>query len=266
MWAAGYRIIDIPTGYRIFLVDDADEYVSLETATGRLNVFEEAFFGMTPLPALFALFPDETPSLHEDARQRVWYGFEQLGKMPNRAGPKFVYAHFETPHPPFVFGANGEARALDHEVYGRYSDRQIREFVVGYRDQIQYINGLVIDALTQIVRDSDVSPVIILQGDHGLRLFKGVTSRNSCLIESFAILNALRLPGIEEERLYPAISPVNTFRLIFDSYFGTEFGLLPDRSFFSGRRRILKFEDITGRAESCTTVEATPNGPVRIRR
>ena len=30
---------------------------------------------------------------------------------------------------------------------------------------------------------------------------------------------------------YPTISSVNTFRLLFDHYFGTQLGMLPDRSF-----------------------------------
>ena len=33
------------------------------------------------------------------------------------------------------------------------------------------------------------------------------------------------------DALYPSISPVNTFRLILDRYFGTRLGLLPDRGY-----------------------------------
>jgi hypothetical protein len=46
------------------------------------------------------------------------------------------------------------------------------------------------------------------------------------------ILNAYYLPG-EESRLYPTITPVNTFRIILDAYFGQDYPLLPDVSRYS---------------------------------
>jgi hypothetical protein len=49
-----------------------------------------------------------------------------------------------------------------------------------------------------------------------------------------AILNAYYLPGEGAAALYPSISPVNTFRAIFDGWFGGEFDLLEDVSYFAG--------------------------------
>ena len=34
-------------------------------------------------------------------------------------------------------------------------------------------------------------------------------------------------------KLYPAISPVNSFRLIFNEYFGANYPLLPDQTYIS---------------------------------
>ena len=48
-----------------------------------------------------------------------------------------------------------------------------------------------------------------------------------------AILNAYYLPGNGGNSLYPAISPVNTFRVVFNAYFGGRFPLLPDTSYYS---------------------------------
>ena len=45
------------------------------------------------------------------------------------------------------------------------------------------------------------------------------------------ILNAFYLPGISMDAISPTITPVNTFRLIFNLYFGTDFPLLPDKSY-----------------------------------
>jgi len=46
-------------------------------------------------------------------------------------------------------------------------------------------------------------------------------------------LNAYHLPeGVNGAGLYPSISPVNSFWVIFNRYFGQDLELLPDRSYF----------------------------------
>ena len=119
------------------------------------------------------------------------------------------------------------------------------------------------DTIDHLVRDSEISPIIVVQGDHGFRLFEAPKPDDTCLVESFAILNALRLPGVPSERLYDSISPVNTFRLIFDSYFGTELGHLEDRSYFANYFGFFNFVDVSDRVTTCTGVRMTPKGPVR---
>jgi hypothetical protein len=57
-------------------------------------------------------------------------------------------------------------------------------------------------------------------GDHGLR------SDNR-----YKILNAYYLPEDGSQNLYSAITPVNSFRLIFDTYFGSNYGLTHDTSY-----------------------------------
>ena len=49
--------------------------------------------------------------------------------------------------------------------------------------------------------------------------------------DAWGILNAYYLPGIGQGDLYPTISPVNSFRVVFNQYFGGKFPLLPDLSF-----------------------------------
>lgn len=48
-----------------------------------------------------------------------------------------------------------------------------------------------------------------------------------------AILNAYYLPGADPASLYAAISPVNTFRVIFNQYFGGNYPMLEDVSYYS---------------------------------
>ena len=47
------------------------------------------------------------------------------------------------------------------------------------------------------------------------------------------ILNAYYLPDGGNKALYPTITPVNTFRVIFNTYFGGNYELLPDVSRYS---------------------------------
>ena len=46
---------------------------------------------------------------------------------------------------------------------------------------------------------------------------------------------------------------MNSFRLIFDTYFGTDLGLLDNRFYFADRSGIWNFIDVTDAAETCST-------------
>jgi hypothetical protein len=63
-----------------------------------------------------------------------------------------------------------------------------------------------------------------MMGDHG------IDDRNRT-----EILNVYYLPDGGDAKLYPAISPVNTFRIIFDTYFGANYSLLPDNTYYKGK-------------------------------
>ena len=79
----------------------------------------------------------------------------------------------------------------------------------------------------------------------------------ACLRDLFTNLNAIHIPHPEgKEAFYDSISPVNTFRLIFDTYFGSDLGFLDDRSFFTTmlnqEEADMSFIEVTGKQESCS--------------
>jgi hypothetical protein len=76
--------------------------------------------------------------------------------------------------------------------------------------------------LRSIIKQSTVPPIIVIQADHG---FPEDTTRPR-------ILNPYFLPGAEPGLVSDRITPVNTFRTIFNNYFGQNFPILVDRSFF----------------------------------
>jgi hypothetical protein len=91
-----------------------------------------------------------------------------------------------------------------------------------YAGQVTYINSQILPIIDAILAQSEVQPIILLQGDHGF----DPPNR-------MEILNTYLVPDEVKAQLYPGITPVNSFRLLFDVYFGAGYGLLPDRSYYS---------------------------------
>jgi hypothetical protein len=61
------------------------------------------------------------------------------------------------------------------------------------------------------------------------------------------ILNAYYLPDLDSNPLYPSITPVNFFRLVFNLYFGTCLELLPDRNYVYYPGKPYRFYDVMDR-------------------
>lgn len=248
----GYRTIAFQTGFYFTDHPDVDVYYS---GGSRLNEFENLLLAGTPFDILakqLNLKPsDQSYPAH---RQRVLSDFDKLGQIPNMPGPKFVFAHIISPHPPFVFDANGRPRqpgwsysVADGDDYpGTWAD--YRE---GYIGQVQFINQMLEKTINAILARSSTPPIIILQGDHGPGGFLNWSSpEESCLWERTSILNAYFLPGDAGKQLYPTISPVNSFRVILNAYFGADLKLLPDQTYFTSHRLPRQIIDITDERQS----------------
>ena len=229
----GYTIVSFETGFYAIQWMDADVYLfpPRDKSLGelfnvaRINDFEALLLQTTAAWALIDLvdLPDQLTRILPDLnspisvyRERTLYVLDQFAndRVPSISGPKFVYVHLILPHPPYVFGPNGEV--IDEEK----DDLDLE----AYRDQLIYTNKRILDIVARIVRSAPKPNIIILQGDHGLLVSPA---------ERVAILNAYYLPDGENAWLYPSISPVNTFRGIFNQYFHADYELLEDRSYFS---------------------------------
>jgi hypothetical protein len=179
--------------------------------------------------------------------RRVHYQFDKLSLLPSIKDPTFVFAHFLVPHEPPVFDENGNF--LTREKASQRSDRE--NFVT----QIVFINKKMKALINKLQSDSDPQPIIIVQSDEGpypqnrkitFNGFDWESASDAQIREKMGILNAYYLPDVNQNVLYPSITPVNSFRIIFNLYFGTELELLPDESYiFSDTRHIYKFINVT---------------------
>ena len=146
-------------------------------------------------------------------RERIFYALDHLPETTAIPSPKFVFAHIVSPHTPFLIGPDGEM--VDKDIDNKD----------GYRGQVTYINKRITPVLGQIIAQSQTPPVIIVQADHGAVI--------SDPPHRMQILNAYYLPGGGDRLLYDSISPVNSFRLVFNYYFGTSYKLLDDLPYYS---------------------------------
>ena len=180
-------------------------------------------------------------------RECVLYNFDKLAEVATVKEHTFVFAHFYVPHTPYVFDRDGGYPTVD-EVNKR-SERD------NYVNQLVFTNGKVRELIDELLSSSEPSPIIILQADEGPfpegthGHFNWEEATEAQFREKFGILNAYYLPNVDQDVLYSSITPVNSFRVVFNLYFDTDFKLLPDRSYAFDSGHIYKFFDVTDKAK-----------------
>ncbi len=193
--------------------------------------FSSALLRMTALGAIGAgagAQPFDRAVLYE----HTLYEFRVLERLADEPGPKFVFAHFLVPHPPYVFEPDGS--------FVRDEPISTEDERAGYIRQLQYTNERILGLVDRLLdRPPDERPIILIQADEGPfparydageARFDWRTATTAELAEKFGILSAYHLPGVEPEAagLYPEITPVNSFRVVFNTYFDADLPLLPD--------------------------------------
>ena len=206
---------------RTFRYEGQDEFSTVLAQTTLLRAFNE---------------PEAAPTDPWDwrvLREHTLYELDRLDEIPSLPGPKYVFAHLLLPHDPYVFNADGSFTGREQvDAAGSAGElpapAQLRE----------HANASLVD---RILAASGPDAVIMLQADEGpfparYRAdewgFEWREATDEELEEKFGILYAMRVPGadLEAAGFHDAITPVNTFRLIFNARFGTDLPLLPDRS------------------------------------
>ena len=241
----GYKYVHFQSGFGLTDYNENAD-VNIKVKSSRLNRFSMMLLKMSILQPLTKNF------IANDLRNRYVYTFYQLAEMPKIKGPKFVFAHLVSPHPPFVFGRNGEPvkefkdTPATTDVF-MYADWEPPE---RYVDQLAYTSKRIDWVVGQIIANSKTKPIIILQADHGPavsakgqeRLDSRPFDQRPYYMKARAeIFNAYYMPGGKNAALFESITPVNTFRVIFNEYFKTNYEPLPDITYYSTYSMPFKF-------------------------
>lgn len=244
----GYKIMAFSSGRYETEIENADIYMGGGWAP---DEFQNSIISTTPIPGILKMI--KAPDQFDMHRSRILYTFRHLPDAADIKGPVFVFAHIEAPHPPFVFGRNGEAVKTDimfREHDGDWLVRKGRlsrdQYVKYYVDQLIFVNARLKTAVETILARSDTPPIIILESDHGPRsMLYWSEPEKTNFEECMSILSAYYLPADGAGYLHEDMTPVNTFRVIFNRYFGTGYEILEDKNFFSTAGHPYKFIDVT---------------------
>jgi hypothetical protein len=195
--------------------------------------FMEKFLETTLVhPLLKLFFQNYDPQFRKVHHKLITNQVNYLKEYSKIEGPKFVFAHLFLTHTPFVFDQYGNYQT-------DYEEKQ-KDLPELRKNMYTYANALYKDIVNTILSNSKNDPIIIIQADEGpyferlyaqhyyLEMQKATADE---LKEKSMILNAYHLPFYKDKNLYPSISPVNTFRLIFNLYFNDSFQMLEDKTY-----------------------------------
>jgi hypothetical protein len=153
---------------------------------------------------------------------------EGLAAVPRSGGPAFAFAHILKPHVPYVF--DRECRTLP---------RQAVDNLASYPEQLECVNRLLLATVHQILRASEVPPIIILQGDHGTKLLHATGYPRAAEVspaaarERFGALGAYYLPDGGAAAFGDTVTVVNVLGNVLRYYFGAHLPRAGDEQYIS---------------------------------
>ena len=239
---AGYTQVQIPSWWA---PTAAGQEVDILYKWEWLSEFADTLLDTTVVPRFLQMFKIEPPNTHVANAE---FQFDKLKDLDGVEGPKFVFAHILLPHPPYVFDENGPLPP------DKLLPDECCDAIGRFLKQLQYTNRRVLEVVADLQSGPDESdPIIMIQADEGPRTHEGVgdwtQASQEQVQQKFGILNAVSFPGADDSQMYPSITPVNEFRVMFNTYFGTELPVLDDRIFAwaEGGSFIYRYVDITER-------------------
>ena len=89
---------------------------------------------------------------------QILFNLNKISDLNEILGPKFIFAHIMSPHPPYVFDENGKNPELvDMNYFGNEWNRK-DDFI----NQLKFVNKKIISAVEKILINSAIDPIIII--------------------------------------------------------------------------------------------------------
>jgi len=185
-----------------------------------------------------------------ELRQVTLCAFENFGNAGNVFDePVFVWAHVMLPHPPWIFGPNGEEITpgkplliTDNPEFRDSGWEPKRQYI----QQVQFANKKTIEVVENIL-ENNKNAIIIIQGDHGTAWETNWTepSKDDAW-QRLRNFDAIYFPDEDKRvQLNDDRTLVNTFRIVFNSYFGSDYEMLENKMYWGWNAKPYYFEDVT---------------------
>ena len=189
----------------------------------------------------------------DELRQVTLCAFDEFSKMGEEfEKPVFVWAHVMLPHPPWLFGPNGEEITPGKPLL--VSDNP--EFRGSgwvpknqYIEQLQFANKKTIEVVEKIL-EKDSSSIIIIQGDHGtawdIRGEKWQNPSNDDMFQRLRNFDAIYFPDEYKRKLLDdERTLVNTFRTVFNAYYNSNYDILENKLYWSYNAKPYDYKDVS---------------------
>ena len=220
---AGYEYIVPASGLFPAELATADRFI--HPGESPYTEYQQRLIDMTPVRSVMNRLKKER------WHHRVPFVLDTLEELRGAGRPMFVYAHILAPHLPHSYDADGNILT---------SPPPYKE---GWREVTAFLNRRLLEVIGSIL-ENEPNSVILLLGDHGPNTTwqdaRNMTnlpwegSWEDYVRDRTANLCAWYLPDRQYEGvLYPEITPVNTFRILFNKYLGTDYELLEDVTYLS---------------------------------
>ena len=154
------------------------------------------------------------------------------------------------PHFPLIFGANGEPitpgsslLVMNNPEFTDSSWNIKQQFL----QQLQFTNKKSIKLIDEILEKEEQS-IIIIQSDHGSNFDTNLLDPTyDDVVQKLSNLNAIYFPDEKyREMLVNDPTNVNTFRVVFNSQFGSDYEMLEDRTYWGlSIKKPFWFKDVT---------------------
>ncbi len=160
--------------------------------------------------------PSQSNTLDRLSAERFLATIDEIETIVAMPEATFTLVHLLKPHYPVHFNADGD-------IIGQINRPSPEEYFADFR----YANSQFLRLVDTILEGSSHQPIIIFQADHGSSL--GYARSEDKRLVLFDVYAAYYLPDVYDIEFPGTYTTINTYPLIFNEVFGTDYELRENR-------------------------------------